>query len=338
MQNTSYPTSLWQLCLAIAVLCLLGCDGCDTRDRIIFTNAGNGEIGLMVDGANTSGLFTDQEHIHLQDDGNTFFFAEDILARNYGEDQVVAFSWFRPPVIVNNPGFDEGLDIIAVNFPDRIELDFTVWVIHTGGFNTFSNRINEINDGFDWCDQYWASGRMGLITGRVDIVDARNDGQANNLRDCSTCDDDYFADLRNDIGYDPGRINIYLTRQVEDSRSKGKTIQNGDQILLGSHTGEVDALLHQITHAFSLEHTDNLAGFYSKSATHSTNNLLTRRKFLSQGQSFRAHAHPESAINDTYQARPGGFTISCPHSNNGSLECPELRKSFLFSGELGPAF
>jgi hypothetical protein len=55
------------------------------------------------------------------------------------------------------------------------------------------------------------------------------------------------------------------------------------------------------------------------------------RQFLTEGQLFRAHLEPGSAINSVYGVRPGQVTRSCA-DNASSRTCPPLAKRLWADG------
>ncbi len=61
---------------------------------------------------------------------------------------------------------------------------------------------------------------------------------------------------------------------------------------------------------------------------HSASNV---RAFLTEGQTFRAHTRPASAINAVYALRPGLLTRSCDRDTL-TLTCPPIAKRIWADG------
>ena len=59
------------------------------------------------------------------------------------------------------------------------------------------------------------------------------------------------------------------------------------------------------------------------------------RQYLTEGQTFRAHTRPASALNAVYNARAGQPTRSCDR-DTPMLQCPLIRKRIWADG-LHPA-
>lgn len=298
--------------------------GCAGRDCIVFENVSGDEIGFMVDGADASGDFNSR--VYTTSDA-TYELSYDVLGRSDDQEEVTAFSKRRPPFARNPASFQEGSDLVSIRFEDEITLDFTVWIVDVDSLNTVNNRTNETLDSLAYAEERWKAERVGLALGDVRVVDKTGDPQAHDLRDCETCGATYFSNLASEIGLDSGRINIYLTRKAVGSRYYGVAERGGDQIAMGMYTGGADLLMHEIAHNFTLQHTDNTDDhFDSKNVAVSIASIWNRRESFSEGQTFRAHFEPTSAINDTYSARPGLYTVSCTHSITATVACPRIQK------------
>jgi hypothetical protein len=323
--------------MALAVcLTILGCDGCDEPDTVIFDNDSGSEIGFWVDAADSNGNFNDKT---FTTNDTVFRFSFDVLARTDGADnEVTAFTRNRPPFVRNPASFHEGHDPVLISFQDEISLDFSVWIVNTDLFNTKNNRENETLDALAYAEDIWEEERMGLKVGTITIHDATGDPDADDsdVRDHVEGDDDYFENIASEIGFDAGRINIYLVRKTFDSRYFGVGEVTGDQLAMGMYTGSLDLLLHEISHNFGLEHTDDDSNFDSRNVAISNGSVFTRRQYYTEGQSFRCHTNPIGAINDTYNARPGQYEVSCTHSSTATTTCPKIHKRIWSDGSFAP--
>ena len=300
---------------------------CDGPDAIYITNQSPMEVGLLVDGADASGDFIDRT---ILTSATNYEFSEDIIPRSDGLGEIVAFNEGHPPFARNPISWREGKDLASIPFEDEIALNFTVWIVDVNINNTVNNRTNETIDALAYADERWLMERVGLKVGDIRFVDATGDSDANDLRDCEPCNSTYFDNLKNDIGFDAGRINIYLVRSAGPSwgRYYGRVNDiGGDQIIMGMFTGSEDLLLHEIAHNFFLEHVDDDdTNFDNKNVATSIGGSFNKRKYFTEGQTFRVHFHENSAINDTYNVRPGLYTTTCIHQNNSTITCPAVQK------------
>ena len=86
---------------------------------------------------------------------------------------------------------------------------------------------------------------------------------------------------------------------------------------------------HEMGHNLALTHIDDLtASFNVTNVMHSASNS---RQFLTEGQLFRAHLQPGSAINAIYGVRPGQVTRACARDTN-SRTCPGIQKRLWADG------
>jgi hypothetical protein len=312
-------------------LLTLGCDGCDGPDKVVFENESGNEIGFWVDGADSTGTFNGKT---FTTSDTVFEFSFEVLERPDDSEEVAAFTRGRPPFVRNPMTFHDGQDLVLIDFQDEIELDFSVWIVDVDWVNTVSNRENETIDALAYAEGIWDTERMGLKVGSITVHDATGDPDADDddVRDHEEDDDDYFENIASEIGFDADRINIYLVRKAFGSRYYGVAEVGGDQLAMGMYTGGEDLLIHEIGHNFSMEHVDGDANFDSKNVGTSVGSVWTKRQFFTEGQTFRCHMEPGSAINDTYDARTGLYTIDCDHSSSATVGCPRIHKRIWADG------
>lgn len=317
-------------CMA-ATLLALGCDGCDGPDKVVFDNDSGSEIGFWVDGADSTGDFNGKT---FTTNDTVFEFAFDVLARSDDSNEVAAFTRNRPPFVRHPAFFHAGEDLALVSFQDEIVLDFSVWIVDVDILNTVTNRENETIDALDYAEDIWEEERMGIRVGSITFHDATGDPDADDVRDHEEGQVGYTDDLASLIGFDAGKINIYLVRKTFGSRYFGLGEVGGDKIAMGMYTGGKDLLIHEISHNFSLEHTDDDSNFDTRNVAISIGSIWTKRQHYTEGQTFRCHTEPGSAINATYNARPGQYTIDCSHSNDATVGCPRIQKRIWPDGSL----
>jgi hypothetical protein len=133
------------------------------------------------------------------------------------------------------------------------------------------------------------------------------------------------------VGKDRGRLNIYYVQEITDeldARGVHCSKTDPDVILISTAIGVTATLSHEIGHALTLEHTNEVDGlneYTEQEPGLAVCNLMLRaavnQKLLSTGQGFRCNLNGDSAIN-----RLGvrtGLTPGC-HWKDKTAECPAL--------------
>jgi len=150
----------------------------------------------------------------------------------------------------------------------------------------------------------WRQERGGFSFADIRIVDAINDPQAANRAAVpgNPTESNTWKPLRDEIGFDSGRLNIYWVDTVGGNMGSGFS-NFGPQIAMGQQTGD-ELLVHEIGHALSLRHPNTtaqgdlnppevLAQFDDTNIMH---NGSTMRAFITEGQTVRMHWNHESIV------------------------------------------
>ena len=306
-------TSGIQLTLILILLSvpLAGC-----ADKVTLANTSASEKGIMVDGQSSSGQVNDQSQT-LATNGP---FGVGQLTASPSSNEVVAFNSLHP-VALQTVAWTSSNDSITVTLPNLIQIPVKVWIVQ-GPFA--AQRTRAINACIT-TSSIWTNDRMGVDFNPFEVVDATADPQAANYVtfDCSK-----RAGIEADIGKTPGRINIYWVNTVDGGTGRGQACQIGsDFVAMGSATGD-ELLSHELGHDFGLEHVDGQATFDMTNIMHSASNT---REFITEGQLFRAHLRPASALNAIYAARPGLPTRNCAHGD-ATDQCPRVNKRIWADG------
>jgi hypothetical protein len=282
--------------ILLASLFLASC-----ADLVQLTNTSEGEHGLFVDGDYCStGPDNDRRVVsntptvelgRMKDRGTT--------------NGVVAFTRRRAVTVVSPESWDgcNGSVTLPLQYQAEIPVPVTIWIVR-GSF--FSQAFRAV-DALVTTTSIWQTERMGVRFGAIRIVDATADPDASRYA-AFTCANRFG--LESDIGKDEGRINIYYVNTVDGGSSRGQACKIGsDFVALGSTTLD-DLLSHEIGHDFGLFHVNGEATFDQTNIMHSASST---REYATEGQIYRAHLRPQSAINAVYNARVGLPRHDCGH-------------------------
>jgi hypothetical protein len=293
--------------------------GCGKGIVHFVSTSGSANGALVTDGFSTtySGYTTQTDKV-------------DVSARA-GGGEVVGFSQYRPVALQSVSWLTWfGDQTVDVNLRDQIRVPITFWVL-SAPFNTNQTRAN--NFWFAMQTVYWPE-RVGLLFTPVTVRDATaNVNRTKYLAFTCGTGNANMSGLQNDIGFDSGRINVYLVDSVDGSTSRGNACQIGGPFVAIASTAGTDLLSHEMGHDMALTHIDDLtANFDQTNVMHSASNT---RAFLTEGQLFRGHMQPASAVNAIYGARPGQTTRDCPR-DTVSRTCPAIQKRLWPDGSFPP--
>lgn len=286
--------------------CVVPLGGCGA-DYVELSNASTGEKGILVDGQ--EGTFQNDKTLWSTD---TKFLVGKFTT---GPGEVVAFGNARPVAISTPFNWTGGKDTVNLAFSPRITLPVTVWIVQ----GPFIQQRDLAVDHWLTTSNIWVNERMGVSLNLFQIINATGDPDAPRFVafDCSM-----QAAIQTDIGRTAGRINVYWVNTVDGGTGRGQACNIGsDFVAMGSATG-TELLSHEFGHDLALQHVDGQTGFDQTNVMHSASNT---REFMAEGQLFRAHLRPVSALNAVYAARPGLPTRDCGHATANN-DCPSVLK------------
>jgi hypothetical protein len=306
-----------------------GCTGTGTGttpavadDQVILSNTSGNDNGILVVGQGASPVtyasFTSQT--------GTFSVGQLTAAKNNNE--VAAFTSGRAVAVQTNVGWSGKGDVVNVPLTGPIEIAVTVWVV--GG--TYQAQHDLAVDMSLSATQIWKDERMGVAFSSFDIRDATANPAA--VQDFAGCL--AKTSLQVNIGKDANRINVYMFKTVEQKYGHGDACGiGGDFVAIASASGPA-LLAHEIGHDFGLEHIDDLTGAFDE--TNVMHSASDTRQFFTEGQLFRAHMTPLSALNraDVYAARAGQPTQACPLAASDEF-CPPVARRIWADGPSFPA-
>ena len=323
MKHASRPP-LHGIGVAGAVLvCALTVAGCDPHDRVLFDNAySSGEIGIVLDG-NVNGAVVNDETYTTTAGGHVD--PGDVTAA--GNNEVIAWQTRRPVTLEEAIPWTNGNEDVTVALPNTFGIPFTVWLLE----GPLADRQAQATAACVKLDQIWRDERMGSYISAFTMNDATNDPDAAQFLDF-TCAE--AADIKSMIGHDPNRINIYYVDRVDFGTGfgTGKGVWcNAERIVAMGSTTSDHLSAHEAGHGFELGHVNNLISDFD--TTNVMHNASNNREYLTEGQTFRAHLEPDSAINNVYNLRPGLTTRNCGNLDlNATDTCPEVQKRIWADG------
>ena len=171
--------------------------------------------------------------------------------------------------------------------------------------------------------QIYTDERMGVHM-PVEIVDATTNPKAATYASfaCGAANATVTA-IQADIGARQGRLNVYLVGLVDGSTSRGNACAIGGSFVAIAAGSGAELLAHELGHDFGLEHIDDLTSDFGM--TNVMHSASSYRQFFTEGQTFRAHLRPNSAINQVFNLRPGLPTRNCDRDTL-TLDCPPIKK------------
>jgi hypothetical protein len=247
-----------------------------------------------------------------------------------GAGEAIAFSEHRPVAVQAVAWATGGGDqIVNVPFVNEFDTPVTIWVV-AGPYSTTQATALTL---WQTAQQIYWDERLGVHLS-LEVVDATANPKAATWSafTCGTTNANVAA-IQGDIGVRPGRMNVYVVNLVDGSTSRGNACGIGGGFVAIASGSGADLLAHELGHDFSLEHIDDLiASFDTTNLMHSASAV---RQFLTEGQTFRAHLRPNSAINAVYGLRPGLTTRACDRDTM-LLGCASIAKRIWADGSYPP--
>lgn len=244
-----------------------------------------------------------------------------------GGGEVIAFGAARAvalqPVTWTTAG---GNQTVPVQLGPALAAPLTIWVVAGPAATTNQTALTL----YQTAQQIAVAERFGIDMSSVEFRDATGNAKAATWSAFSCgAGNANVAALQSDIGVRPGRINVYLVGLVDGSTSRGNACSIGGGFVAVAAGASAELLAHELGHAFALEHIDDLvADFDEHNVMHSAS---SSRQSLTEGQTFRAHLRPASAVNAVYAARPGQPTRNCDRDTL-TLQCPAIAKRIWADG------
>ena len=270
------------------------------------------EAGVLVDGrlgprgshVNDAGFVSSNDRLEIPNR----------IPRSFGDyfypdrrQEVIAFTNNRRPEVVS-VSWRWGEDINAVNFKDPIGIPVTIWIVTgppaTPQSSSFDQQRIHALESVVRTTSIWRQERGGFRFSDIRIIDATSDPQAGSRAAVpgGPTEANTWKPLRDEIGFESGRLNIYWVDTVGGDMGSGFS-NFGPQIVMGRQTGD-ELLIHEIGHALSLRHPNTTAPGDSNppdvlvqfNNTNIMHNGSTVRAFITEGQIVRMHWNSSSIV------------------------------------------
>lgn len=318
---------------AVVLVALWSLHHARAGDTLKPTHGGSREKGAIVDGVADGVTVNDRGYTELQ--GGAFLSALfpviplDNFTPSSATNEAIAFAGRHPPVLVPIT-WTAGSDAVTFAFEDEYHIPVQVWIVQ-GPFDVVRNLAV---DASVETSGIWAGERQGLAFESFDVVDATGDPDAPAVVEFACA-----VDVKTLIGFVPGRVNVYYVHTVNFGNGAATTngvFCGGGVIGMGDNTSG-HLLAHELGHAFYLFHTNTLPAWFD------TQNVMdpasSDRRYLTEGQTFRAVFTSFSALNSTYDVRPGMPTRDCDPlaaSDTTNGLCPPVQKRVWADGPVWP--
>ncbi|HVT17262.1 MAG TPA: hypothetical protein VHQ90_13930 [Thermoanaerobaculia bacterium] len=295
--------------------------GC-AADHVTVSGGGGAEDGILVDGT-ASGT----PHVYDRytgPDGS----AITVGPYDSGPGEVIAYTQGHAPTLDTPVTWTAGSDSINFAYDPTFRVKFKIWVVQ----GPFAAGQTKAINGCIRTSQIWRDERQGTGFSVFDIADATGSPNAASYTafDCSK-----IPSMKTDIGFDAGAVNVYWVNTVDFGSGAGTgngVWCGGNAVAMGWNV--LDHLFsHEIGHAFSLEHVNSLTTFFD--TTNVMHNASNDRRFLTEGQTFRAVVNSGSVVN-SLGGRPGPQRNCANSTSTTDPACPAVQKRIWADGPSWP--
>ena len=214
-------------------------------------------------------------------------------------------------------------DQLIIDLKDPLSLPLRIWSVH--GNHQLVQQQAEAD--IAWANVAFGDSRAGIIfpaeyTDKTDAADPAKSYAYCNL----------YMDIIQDIGHEPGKLNVYYVDRVLQTSTNAVGawcgIHDMGGIILIENAAPISTLAHEIGHALSLEHVDAVdldadgnSDFEIWTNVMSTGSNPAITPTFTEGQAFRVNVNELSFLN-AIGGRTGA-TRDCAVSEQ-KLTCPAI--------------
>lgn len=255
----------------------------EPRDVLTIANHGGQPFGLLASGQSPIGHIDDFQVLT----GTSPVAVGDFRSTPAGVRSGLAIMGpHLTPRLILDPWTD-GDDALSTELADPISVPMTFWVLRA----PLAGTTDRIRTDLDYTRGVFALEGLGLALDDVEIIDATADPDAQDILDFD-CSKRLAAE--GGIGHRDDRLNFYYVNVVDGGTDRGVTCPvGGNFVAMASRAGR-DLLSHEMGHMLGLLHIDGFDDFDRTNVMHSSSTI---RRFLTEGQIFRAHWGTRSVLN-----------------------------------------
>jgi hypothetical protein len=236
-----------------------------------------------------------------------------------GGGEVIAYTVGHSPTLRGPFTWTPTTDTVAFSFDPKYRIRFQNWIVQ----GPFAAGQTKAVNACIVTSQIWRDERQGINFSAFAITDSTTSPSAS-AHLSFTCAK--AATIKAGIGFDSSAVNIYWVSSVNTLQSNAVWCGDppyNEPLVVAIGANATDHLFtHEVGHAFSLTHVNNLPSFDTENVMHPSS---SNRKYLTEGQTFRAVLNSASAIN-TIGTRVG-VTRNCPNSTSTTdPQCPALQR------------
>lgn len=267
------------------------------NDQVVLqNNASNDNAVVLLDGKQPSGCMDDGTYR-----GSTMVDVDNVLPSNDCSSEVVIMSDDNALEVVEPVSVwtEAAGDRLTVDLKDPLSLPLRIWSVH-GDHQSVQQQAEA---DLAWANVAFGDSHAGIIfpaeyTDKTEDADPTNSYAYCNLH----------MDIIEDIGYETGKLNVYYVDRVLENGPTAVgawcgTFGRGGIILI-ENTAPISTLAHELGHALSLEHIDDVdldadgrPDFEMWTNIMSTGSNPALTPTFSEGQAFRVNINERSFIN-----------------------------------------
>jgi hypothetical protein len=232
--------------------------------------------------------------------------------------QVIAFQRGRAPAYKKDLVWTANSESVTLSFTARVELPIRIWIICPDELAVCDGPLTQADRSYLTSFRVNANAvlnaeRVGIRLVKAGGVLISDETQASdNPKDFANFNSGFQCSqfLARVSGLSPpkivpGAFNLYVVATVDGSPSRGYNCSDGPHqwAVIGA-TGAWPTMLHEIGHTLALDHVDQWSATWGDPVwgpSDARDNYMysnsDTRMFFTEGQTFRAHFNPGSAIN-----------------------------------------
>lgn len=287
-------------------------------------NISNDNAVVLLDGKQPSGCVNDDVYR-----GSTGVDVDNVLPSNGCSSEVVVMSDDNALEVVSPLSLwtEAAGDQLTVDLKDPLSLSLRIWSVH--GDHQLVQQKAEVD--LIWANVTFGDSHAGIIF-PAEFTDKT--GDADPAKSYAYCN--LHVDIMQDIGYEPGKLNVYYVDRVLQTSANAVGAWCGTfgmgGIILIENTAPISTLAHELGHALSLQHVDAVdldadgnPDFEMWTNVMSTGSDPAITPTFTEGQAFRANVNEISFLNAI--GVRSGVTRNCAVGEHNRT-CPAVTLDF----------